>query len=178
MTRIDIALRLQVQRRIKAFFISLCLGTLFSWTQFSNESVLLHMLVAGLASYLIYVPLREFFIWKTIREVYNGDIRAMKADAAELEKQLAEVEKFKSAPAVSEINLEIVATSTDPIGSFKDFQYYENITVKANDGTLWLFKFNGTMDIDGGIAQPLADDELLLYPGIIYKCVEQVKNPT
>jgi hypothetical protein len=168
---------LQTQRISKAFWGSLCLGALFSYTQFENDSTVLHFVVGGLASYLAFIPLREFSIWKTVKDVYKGDVTAMKKDATEIEKALKEVEA-QAKPVAAEIRLNIVNVMGEPIGTYKDFPYHEQITVQADDGTFWQFKFDGTMNLDDGITRPLDGDELLLYPGVIYKCIGQVEfNP-
>lgn len=174
MTRLQRAMALQTQRVGKAMLISLGLGALFSMTQFENDSVFLHLLVGSLASYLVYMPLREFVIWKTVKDVYQGNVAAMRADAIEVEKQLKKMEEQQK-PVASEIKLNIVNVSGEPIGVFKDFQYHDQITVQADDGTYWQFKFEGTMDLDNGITRPLNGDELLLFPGVIYKCIGQVE---
>lgn len=178
MTRIQRALKLQTQRIAKAMVLSLGLGALFSWTQLNSDSTFIHLLVAGLASYLVYIPLREFLVWRTIQDVYQGDVNAMRRDAIALDKQLKAMAEAASSPPVSQINLEIVAQSDTPMGSFKGFQYYENITIKAPDGTFWLFTFSGTMDIEEGITQKIGNDELLLHPGVLYKCIRQVEQPS
>ena len=123
--------------------------------------------MAGLASYLVFIPAREFLIAKTVRDVYKGNRDAMRLDAIEVEKQLREMQEEISRPQ-TEITIDIVAFS-GPVGKYKDFEYHETIIVKAQDGSFWNFNFNGTLDIEEGITQSIGDDELLLYPGVLYK---------
>lgn len=175
MTRLQRAMALQTRRINLAFWGSLGLGALFSYTQFENDSTVLHFVVGGLASYLAFIPLREFSIWKTVKDVYQGNTDLMKKDAAEIEKALKEVEAQVQEPVASEIRLNIVNVTGEPIGTYKDFPYHEQITVQADDGTYWQFKFDGTMNLDEGITRQLDGDELLLYPGVIYKCIGQVE---
>jgi hypothetical protein len=173
--RVNRAMKLQTSRITKSFWFSIGLGALFSYTQFNGDSTFWGIVVALLASQLVYIPLKEYAIWKTVRDVYGGNIHLMKKDSVMLQKQIdAEAEMRAKGQVAMQVELVIDSHSSEVFGTFKDCPYYEFLVVKDHEGNLWKFEFSGTMDLDEGITRAIGTNEIVLMPGIVYKSVCQV----
>jgi hypothetical protein len=86
-SRLNKTLALQRSRRQDAAVFSLAGGVAFCLMFFENDSILLNLLVVGLAYCLIFIPLNIFLVTKSVTDVYGDDLEELANDLEEYEEE-------------------------------------------------------------------------------------------
>ena len=110
------------------------------------------------------------FLFNYLQHKYYGeDLVSFIADADVAEKFYEQQVKSLEASRQYGRNIEltVIARSSQPIGAFKDTEIYDWITLKEIDGGSTKFIFAGTTNEPESVM--VADGVVLLAPGIFYK---------
>lgn len=143
------------------------------WSILPDASDLIRLPLLLGVSYFVIIWLNQISLFFINLIVYKGKYKEMLKEIEHvnnlIEQQDTPVADDESQQTLSKIEITIVDRPDTPIGQYKGADIFEWLHVQGENKKLYHFVFDGVFDMDKLSASDIADDYILVPPGILYK---------
>jgi hypothetical protein len=127
---------------------------------YAYESFLLNVIASIFLGFIVSNIFNLTGLFIINKFLYKGDVEEMVDD-------IRNIQEGKQTEQIISVEITIVERSPYPIARYMDADIYEWIIVRAADGTLLKYNFDGTMNTAEAVT--IESDCFIIEPGIVYR---------